>query len=145
MIVDWRAAFGLPRLPFSFVQLQPCGVPPAQRYAQAAAALDLPMVGMATATDLLDPGRQDAPACPPFVQSPGCPNPNGMCHTRWKREIAQRLVAVTAPMIFTRPYYSSDDSSSSSSGSGGGGDIPAASPRVGGFKAMHAKDYRTYY
>ena len=46
-----------------------------------------------------------------------------------------------ADYIHTHPY-SSDDSSSSG---GGGGDIPAASPRVGGFKAMHAKDYRTYY
>ena len=139
LITEWRAAFALPRLPFSFVQLQPCGVPPAQRYAQAA-ALELPMVGMATAIDLLDPGQAGAPACPAFVQSPSCPNPNGMCHTRWKHEIAERLVAVTAPMIFNT---STKDATSVAAAQGGL--VPATSPRVGKFVAIRAKDYRTYF
>ena len=41
MIADWRqtfAAHGSPSdVPFVFVQLQPCGIPPAMRYAQAQA------------------------------------------------------------------------------------------------------------
>jgi hypothetical protein len=28
-------------------------------------------------------------------------NPNGMCHTRWKAEVGDRLAAVTARMIFS--------------------------------------------
>ena len=50
-------------LPFVFVQLQPCGIPPAQRYAQAA-ALELSGVAMATAVDLQDAGPAGAAPCP---------------------------------------------------------------------------------
>ena len=41
MIADWRQTFTAhgspPDIPFVFVQLQPCGIPPAMRYAQAQA------------------------------------------------------------------------------------------------------------
>ena len=41
MIADWRQTFAAhgspPDVPFVFVQLQPCGIPPAMRYAQAQA------------------------------------------------------------------------------------------------------------
>lgn len=145
MINDWRQKFaatggGSPHLPFSFVQLQPCGVPPAQRYAQAA-ALALPNVGMATAVDLLDPGNTSAQACAGFEQRPGCLNPNGMCHTRWKHEIAERLVAVTAPMLFNLSAY---DGGEAAAAVDIGIGIPPASPRIGRFVAMKDKDYRTY-
>lgn len=55
LIALWRSAFQIAALPVAFVQLQPCGVPPEQRYAQAA-ALSLANVAMATAVDLGDPG-----------------------------------------------------------------------------------------
>lgn len=53
MIKDWREAAQAPQMPFVFVQLQPCGIPPDQRYAQAA-ALTLPYTGMASCVDLGD-------------------------------------------------------------------------------------------
>ena len=42
MISDWRATFKQPLLPFSFVQLQPCGIPPAQRYGVSLLAISSP-------------------------------------------------------------------------------------------------------
>jgi sialate O-acetylesterase len=38
MIADWRRHFATPELPFVFVQLQPCGIPPSMRYAQVSDA-----------------------------------------------------------------------------------------------------------
>eukprot|EP01043_Picozoa_sp_COSAG02_P057434 COSAG02_NODE_6972_length_3256_cov_1.597403_4_plen_410_part_00 len=134
MIRDWRSTFGQPELPFSFVQLQPCGIPPAQRYAQAA-ALELKNVSMATAVDLLDPGAPNTQPCPQPApdQHPGCLNPNGMCHSRWKAEVGERLAGVTARMIF-----SSQDLAAA------GPKLPPNSPMIGQFTTMRSKDYRTY-
>jgi sialate O-acetylesterase len=53
LINDWRAKFNMPALPFVFVQLQPCNIPPEMRYAQTA-ALALANTGMAVAYDLGD-------------------------------------------------------------------------------------------
>ena len=75
MVQDWRRTFGLPSLPYIFVQLQPCGIPPDQRYAQAA-TLELPATGMATCFDLGDPDVT---------------NKNGLCHSRYKTECGRRL------------------------------------------------------
>jgi len=75
MISDWRNHFGIPHLPFVFVQLQPCGIPPSMRYAQAL-SLKLPATGMATCTDLGDPDPT---------------NRNGLCHSRYKTECGRRL------------------------------------------------------
>lgn len=134
MISDWRATFGLPELPFSFVQLQPCGIPPAQRYAQAA-ALELKNVRMATAVDLLDPGAPNTQPCPQPApdQHPGCLNPNGMCHSRWKAEVGERLAAVTARMIFTPQELAA-----------AGPNLPPVSATIGHFISVRSKDYRTY-
>ena len=134
MITDWRAKFGLPALPFVFVQLQPCGVPPAHRYAQAA-ALALPNVGMAVAVDLQDAGPAGVAPCPGFNQSVACGNPNGMCHTRWKEEIATRLVASAARLMFN---------STELLAAAAGGGLPPLSPMLGALTGVSAKDYRTY-
>ena len=75
MIRNWRQHFGIPELPFVFVQLQPCGIPPPMRYAQAQ-SLQLPAVGMATCIDLGDPDPT---------------NRNGLCHSRYKTECGRRL------------------------------------------------------
>lgn len=76
MIADWRAKFvASPLLPFVFVQLQPCGIPPDMRYAQAQ-ALALPAVGMASCYDLGDPDPS---------------NKNGLCHSRYKLQCGARL------------------------------------------------------
>ena len=76
MVQDWRRLFGLPRLPYVFVQLQPCGIPPDQRYAQASTLFTLPSVGMAACYDLGDPDPT---------------NKNGLCHSRYKTECGRRL------------------------------------------------------
>ena len=54
MISDWQQTFaahgGAPHIPFIFVQLQPCGIPPEMRYAQAQSLTEhsgIPGVGMA--------------------------------------------------------------------------------------------------
>jgi hypothetical protein len=134
MIKQWRDTFAMPALPFSFVQLQPCGIPPAQRYAQAA-ALSLTNVGMATAVDLLDPGAPQTKPCPQPSpdQDPACLNPNGMCHSRWKAEVAERLAAVTARMVFSATELAAAAPT-----------LPPLSPTVGHFLSMRSKDYRTY-
>lgn len=132
MINDWRAQFKMPTLPFVFVQLQPCGIPPAQRYAQAA-ALVLPNVAMAVAVDLQDAGPAHIAPCPGFNQTPACGNPNGMCHTRWKQDVASRLVAAAARLIFNSTQLASVENT-----------IPPLSPSIGDFVGMAAKDYRTY-
>ena len=75
MIADWRAKFSAPLLPFVFVQLQPCGIPPDMRYAQAT-ALSLPAVGMASCYDLGDPDPT---------------NLHGLCHSRYKLQCGARL------------------------------------------------------
>jgi len=75
MIRQWREEFGLGELPFVFVQLQPCGIPPDMRYAQAE-ALGLGATGMAACFDLGDPD----PA-----------NPHGLCHSRYKPQCGRRL------------------------------------------------------
>lgn len=134
LIQDWRRQFSLPALPFNFVQLQPCGIPPAQRYAQAA-ALGLPGVAMATAVDLLDPGAPGTQPCPGFNQSASCANPYGMCHTRWKDEIAQRLAAVTAHALFNGTTLARLSAS---------GRLPALTPRVTGVVSTAKTDYRDY-
>ena len=69
MIADWRRSFG-GEIPFVFVQLQPCGIPPEMRYAQAQALTahsGLPAVGMASCYDLGDPDPLNA---------------MGLCHSR---------------------------------------------------------------
>eukprot|EP00037_Helgoeca_nana_P004339 m.44880 g.44880 ORF g.44880 m.44880 type:complete len:549 (+) comp15079_c0_seq2:30-1676(+) len=132
MINDWRAQFKMPTLPFVFVQLQPCGIPPAQRYAQAA-ALVLPNVAMAVAVDLQDAGPAHIAPCPGFNQTPACGNPNGMCHTRWKQDVASRLVAAAARLIFNSTQLAPVENT-----------IPPLSPSIGDFVGMAAKDYRTY-
>ena len=75
MITNWRLHFATLELPFVFVQLQPCGIPPSMRYAQAQ-SLKLPAVGMATCIDLGDPDPT---------------NKNGLCHSRYKTECGRRL------------------------------------------------------
>lgn len=132
LIEDWRMQFQLVSLPFIFVQLQPCGIPPALRFAQAS-TLTLPNVAMATALDLQDAGPAGVAPCPGFDQLPSCGNPNGMCHTRWKQDIAERLVASAAPLIFNSTQFASAS-----------GMAPPRSPFVGDFVNMTAKDYRTY-
>lgn len=119
-------------LPFIFVQLQPCGIPPAQRYAQAA-ALELAHVGMATAVDLQDAGPGGVAPCPGFNQTPVCGNPNGMCHTRWKEDISTRLMASAARLVFNRTQLAAV-----------GDALPPLSPSVGAVVNVTSKDYRTY-
>lgn len=75
MITEWRRRFAAPELPFVFVQLQPCGIPPDQRYAQAQ-ALGLPATGMASCYDLGDPDPR---------------NPHGLCHSRYKPQCGARI------------------------------------------------------
>ena len=96
MIGSWRRTFSTASgstsnssslLPFAFVQLQPCAIPPEMRYAQAQVAHSLSGVAMATAIDLGDAGNTTY-----HGQAYG-ENPNGMCHTRYKEEIADRLAA----------------------------------------------------
>eukprot|EP00035_Acanthoeca_spectabilis_P015490 m.309843 g.309843 ORF g.309843 m.309843 type:complete len:361 (+) comp16371_c1_seq22:6089-7171(+) len=131
MIEEWRRQFGLPSMSFNFVQLQPCNIPPATRYAQHAAALELTGVGMATALDLLDPGAAHTLPCPGFAQFPNCTNPNGMCHTRWKEEIATRLVAVTARAVFNATELAAANSS---------GGLPPLSPTIGALVGIDVPD-----
>lgn len=69
MIADWRKSYGAD-IPFVFVQLQPCGIPPEMRYAQAQALTKhsgLPAVGMASCYDLGDADPLNA---------------MGLCHSR---------------------------------------------------------------
>ena len=56
MITAWRRNFAYAAMPFVFVQLAPCGVPPSFRHAQMS-ALQLPAVAMAVAFDLGDFGQ----------------------------------------------------------------------------------------
>jgi len=120
-------------MPFSFVQLQPCGIPPAHRYAQAK-ALALPGVYIATAVDLLDPSAPGAKPCPfPGEQKPTCANPNGMCHTRWQEQISSWLAAVTARAIF-----------SPSALAAAAARLPPLSPSVGKLLSIKLVHYRTH-
>ena len=129
------------------------------RTAQAA-ALALKNVGMATAVDLLDPGAPNTEPCPQPApdQRPTCLNPNGMCHSRWKAEVGERLAAVTARMIFTPTdlalaagaaphHFSMSFIIPSSPGSGSGAHfrsicetaastLPPLSPTIGRFGAI---------
>ena len=75
MINDWREMAAVSELPFLFVQLQPCGIPPDQRYAQAQ-ALTLPKTGMASCYDLGDPDPTNA---------------HGLCHSRYKMQCGARF------------------------------------------------------
>ena len=83
MISDWRRGFAQygadPFMPFVFVQLQPCGIPPSMRYAQAlsiTAHSGVPNVDMAACFDLGDPDPKNA---------------MGLCHSRYKTECGRRL------------------------------------------------------
>ena len=76
MLLDWRKTFNLPSLPYIFVLLQPCGIPPVLHYAQAT-TLSLPATGMAACYDLADPDPT---------------NLNCLCHSRYKQECGRRLV-----------------------------------------------------
>lgn len=83
MIATWQQLFaaygGAAHTPFVFVQLQPCGIPPEMRYAQATSLTihsGLPAVGMAVCYDLGDPDPT---------------NPMGLCHSRYKLECGRRL------------------------------------------------------
>eukprot|EP01052_Picozoa_sp_SAG31_P004019 SAG31_NODE_161_length_21899_cov_16.832844_19_plen_894_part_00 len=87
MVSDWRLTFGLPALPYVFVQLQPCNIPPDQRYAQAA-TLELPATGMASCFDLGDPDVT---------------NRNGLCHSRYKTECGRRLALEVVRLLKKRP------------------------------------------
>ena len=73
------------RFHFALAQLQPCGIPLAMRLAQEE-ALTLTAVAMATAVDFGDAGAT-------VYDNVSYPiNPDGMCHTRYKPDIAKRIV-----------------------------------------------------
>ena len=74
MIADWRHKFGLPSLPFLFVQLAAFDDSFVLLRAAQTAALALPATAMATAIDLGDPT-----------------SPAGNIHPRLKQEVGRRL------------------------------------------------------
>ena len=91
MISDWQQTFaahgGAPHIPFVFVQLQPCGIPPAMRYAQAQSLTEhsgIPGVGMAACFDLGDPDPLNA---------------MGLCHSRYKMECGRRLALALMSLL----------------------------------------------
>jgi sialate O-acetylesterase len=92
MITDWRKQFELPELYFYYVQLAPIvpsnGGSPDWPYIRAAqdAALQLPQVGVAIASDLGDPK-----------------SPYGDIHPRYKQEVGQRLA------LLVRAYEHQED------------------------------------
>jgi len=79
MISDWRDKFNLPNLSFFYVQLAAYQSEHSFSFIRAAqdAALALPRVGVAIATDLGDPT-----------------SPHGSIHSRRKQEVGRRLAAI---------------------------------------------------